>query len=106
MRNGFKPKRTFYIGFGHDEEALGVDGAQYLGKALTQKGVKQLEYLLDEGTIIMNQSIPGVNKLLAIVGVTEKGYLTVKLEAKGEVGHSSMAPKETAITTLAKAVGK
>ena len=83
-----------------------MDGAQQMGKELTKKGVKNLEYLLDEGTIILNQSMPGVDKLTAVVGVTEKGYLTVKLTAKGEVGHSSMAPPETAITTLAKAVGK
>ena len=106
FKNGFKPKRTFYIGFGHDEEGLGVDGAQHLAKELHAKGVKNLEYLLDEGTIIINQSMPGVDKLMAMVGVTEKGYLTVKLTAKGEVGHSSMAPTETAITTLAKAIGK
>ncbi|XP_054168834.1 N-fatty-acyl-amino acid synthase/hydrolase PM20D1-like [Oppia nitens] len=106
LKNGFKPKRSFFIAFGHDEEALGLDGAQYLAKAIQAKGVDKLEYLLDEGTIIMNQTFPGVQALVAMVGVTEKGYLTVRLDAKGQVGHSSMAPKETAITTLAKAVSK
>lgn len=106
LKNGFKPKRTFYVAFGHDEEALGIDGAQALAKELDNRGVKDLEYLLDEGSIIMNQTFPGVDRLVAMVGVTEKGYLTVKVTAKGSVGHSSMAPKETAITTLAKAIGK
>jgi acetylornithine deacetylase/succinyl-diaminopimelate desuccinylase-like protein len=106
LKNGFKPKRSFYVAFGHDEEGLGVDGAQYLAKALAAKGVKRLEYLLDEGTIILNKAFVGVDALVALVGVTEKGYLTVRMTAKGEVGHSSMAPVDTAITTLAKAVSK
>lgn len=73
---------------------------------LQSRGVNDLEYLLDEGMVIFNQSFPGVDSLIAVVGVTEKGYLTLKLTAKGPVGHSSMAPEETSITTLAKAVSK
>ncbi|CAG2113105.1 unnamed protein product [Medioppia subpectinata] len=106
LKNGFKPKRGFYMAFGHDEEALGLDGAQHLAKALESKGVSTLEYLLDEGTIILNKTFVGVDPIVALIGVTEKGYLTVRLTAKGAVGHSSMAPVDTAITTLAKAVSK
>jgi carboxypeptidase PM20D1 len=56
--------------------------------------------------VIFNQIIPGVDNLIAVVGVIEKGYLTSKLTSKGLVGHSSMAPLETSIITLAKAVSK
>ena len=106
MKKGFKPKRSFYIAFGHDEEGQGIDGASQIAQALRSKGVKEIEYLLDEGTVIFNQSFPGVNNLVAVVGVTEKGYLTLKLTAQGSVGHSSMAPSETSIVTLARAVSK
>lgn len=40
------------------------------------------------------------------IGVTEKGYMTVKLTAHGAAGHSSMPPAESAIVTLAKAISK
>jgi carboxypeptidase PM20D1 len=106
LKNGFKPKRTFYVAIGHDEEGQGVDGAQQMANLLQSRGVNNLEYLLDEGMVIFNQSFPGIDNLIAVVGVTEKGFLTVKLTSKGPVGHSSMAPLETSITTLAKAVSK
>jgi carboxypeptidase PM20D1 len=77
-----------------------------MANLLQSRGVNDLEYLLDEGMVIFNQIIPGVDNLIAVVGVTEKGYLTLKLTSKGPVGHSSMAPLETSITTLAKAVSK
>jgi carboxypeptidase PM20D1 len=106
LKNGFKPKRTFYLALGHDEEDLGFNGAQQMANLLQSRGVNDLEYLLDEGMVIFNQIIPGVDNLIAVVGVTEKGYLTLKLTSKGPVGHSSMAPLKTSIITLAKAVSK
>lgn len=54
----------------------------------------------------MNQSFPGVKDLVAMVGVTEKGFATFTMTAEGAVGHSSMATEETAIVTLAKGISK
>lgn len=106
LKNGFKPRRSFYIALGHDEEGLGVDGAQEIAKTLVKKGIKEFEFLLDEGMVIMQKVFPGVTDDVAVVAVAEKGFLTVNLKAKGQVGHSSMAPYETAITILAKAASK
>ena len=41
-----------------------------------------------------------------MIGVAEKGFLNVRLSAKGQVGHSSVPPPETPIVTLSKAVSK
>ena len=106
LKEGFTPQRPFYIAFGHDEEGLGVDGAQEIAKMFASKGIKEFEYLLDEGMVIFNNSFPGIDKSVAIVAVAEKGFLTLKLKTKGSVGHSSMAPVDTAITTLGRAVSK
>lgn len=106
LKDGFKPRRSFYIAFGHDEEGQGLDGAQEIAKVFTSKGIKEFEYLLDEGMVIFKNSFPGVDHLVAIVGVAEKGFLTLNVRARGVVGHSSMAPIETSITTLARAVSK
>lgn len=106
LKGGFRPKRSFYIALGHDEEGQGIDGAQEISKVFVRRGITQFEYLLDEGMMIFKEQFPGVKDNVAIVGVAEKGFLTVKVKATGSVGHSSMAPKETAITILARAVSK
>ncbi|CAG2208599.1 PM20D1 [Mytilus edulis] len=106
LSKGFKPNRSFYIAFGHDEEVTGVDGARAVGQELQARGLKKLEFLLDEGLAVLNGFIPGIQKTVALIGIGEKGFLTLKLHVKGEAGHSSMPLKETAIGILAKAVVK
>lgn len=59
LRRGFKPKRTIYLAFGHDEEVMGKDGAVAIRDYLMAKGV-QLEFILDEGTVILKEAIIGV----------------------------------------------
>ncbi|XP_076070913.1 N-fatty-acyl-amino acid synthase/hydrolase PM20D1.2-like isoform X1 [Mytilus galloprovincialis] len=106
LSKGFKPNRSFYIAFGHDEEVTGVDGAKAVGQELQARGLKKLEFLLDEGLTVLNGFLPGIQKPVALIGIGEKGFLTLKLHVKGEAGHSSMPLKETAIGILAKAVVK
>src|SRR5690606_29719373 len=93
---------------GHDEEGLGLDGAAEIVKHLAGSGLKKLEYVLDEGMMMFHEMIPGIRReqLVAMVGVTEKGYVSVKVKASGPVGHSSMAPEDTAISILGRAVGR
>lgn len=54
-------------------------------------------------------SFPGITRShTAFISVAEKGYLTVELSVKDDSlsGHSSMPPKESTITKLARAVSK
>ena len=48
--------------------------------------------------------MPGVKAPLAVVGVAEKGYASLRLEARGQGGHSSMPPRRTAVGRLARAI--
>src|SRR4029450_5611781 len=48
---GFKPQRTVYLAFGHDEEIAGDQGAVKVAALLKTQGV-QLEFVLDEGLAI------------------------------------------------------
>ena len=41
---------------------------------------------------------------MAVIGIAEKGYATLRVTAHSEGGHSSAPPKETAAVTLARAV--
>ncbi|XP_064487167.1 N-fatty-acyl-amino acid synthase/hydrolase PM20D1-like [Ornithodoros turicata] len=105
LERGHQPKRTFYLAFGHDEEGSGVDGAYHIGKLLQARGLR-FEYILDEGVMILNDTFPGVAAPVAMVGVTEKGYLTFKITAYGTSIHTSVPPRETTIITLSKAVAR
>nr|XP_022296834.1 N-fatty-acyl-amino acid synthase/hydrolase PM20D1-like [Crassostrea virginica] len=104
LKSGHRPRRTFYIAFGHDEEVLGFDGAAKISELLFSRGVRDLEFLIDEGTTIVNKLFPGVNIPIAVVGTSEKGSLSLELSVSGVPGHSSMPEGETTIATLARAI--
>lgn len=104
---GFKPKRTVYLIFGADEEVGGERGALQIAKLLQQRGVK-LEFVVDEGLLVTEGVMPGLSAPAALVGVAEKGYLSLKLEVKATPGHSSMppAPGRAAIAQLSHALAR
>ena len=99
---GFTPRRTIYLAFGHDEET-GGSGAMAVAALLASRAIR-LESTLDEGQVVARGIVPGVAAPVALVGVAEKGYLNVELEVTGEGGHSSMPPAETVIGILSGAV--
>jgi carboxypeptidase PM20D1 len=81
LAEGFQPRRTVYLAFGHDEE-IG-------GKAGIADGV-----------------VPGVSSPVALVGIAEKGFLSLSLTVEAGTGHSSTPPPHTAIGILSMAVNK
>ncbi len=103
VARGFQPDRTVYLAFGHDEEVGGRNGAAALAALLQQRGVRPA-FILDEGGLIAEGSIPGVAKPAALVGTAEKGVLSVELVARSEGGHSSMPARHGAIGNLAAAI--
>ena len=99
---GFKPKRTILIVSGHDEEVRGSGAHGGGGRRLKARGVHAL-YALDEGSAIV-ADFPLTHGPAALIGISEKGYATLRVTAHGQGGHSSAPPKDTAVTTLSKAV--
>ena len=91
--SGFKPRQTIYLMFGHDEEVGGHRGAVQIAKLLQARGVR-LQFVVDEGLLITEGLMPGLAKPAALVGVAEKGYLTLQLAATAAPGHSSMPPPQ------------
>ncbi len=100
---GAKPRRTVYLAFGYDEEVGGRRGAARIAELLASRNVHP-ELVLDEGGALATGLIPGVSAPVALVGIAEKGYVTVALTAQAEGGHSSMPPDETAVGMLAAAI--
>jgi carboxypeptidase PM20D1 len=104
---GVRPKRTVYFIYGHDEEVGGRDGAVRVIALLEQRGIK-LEMVLDEGLVVTEGILPGIAAPAALVGVAEKGSVSLKLVAEAPPGHSSMppGPGQSAIGRLAQALAK
>jgi carboxypeptidase PM20D1 len=103
LSEGYQPERTVYLAFGHDEELLGQRGAVVIAEALEKRGVNA-EYVLDEGYAVTKGMVPMISRPVALIGTSEKGYLSVNMTVEMEGGHSAYPAKESAITVLAKAV--
>ena len=104
LTENYQPERTVYLVFGHDEE-LGGSGAQAIVALMKSRNIAP-EMVLDEGGIITKEKVPGMAKPVALIGTSEKGYLSLQLTAEKNGGHSSMPESETAIDILAKALIK
>ncbi len=104
LDEGYTPERTFYLAFGHDEELGGAQGAAAIADLLQSRGVGDYALVLDEGGAITEGMVPGVDGATAIIGIGEKGYLSLDLTARASGGHSSTPPSTTAIGILARAI--
>ncbi len=100
---GFQPRRTVFLAFGHDEEIGGDAGAGATADWLRERDV-QLLFSLDEGMAITEGGVAGIPVPVALIGIAEKGYMTVRLVAHADGGHSSTPPPNTAIGVLAQAI--
>ena len=100
--SGFKPTRTIMFAFGHDEEVSGPQGAVSIAKALKDRGVKAW-FAIDEGMAIVAK-YPMTGTPVALIGIAEKGYATMRVTATATAGHSSTPPPDTAVTLLAEAI--
>lgn len=100
-KDGFTPQRTIHFMFGHDEEVSG-SGAE-AGVAYLKSLSIRPELVLDEGFMIIDPS-PLTGKRMGFIGISEKGYTTVRLTVTGEGGHSSMPPRESAGVRLSRAI--
>lgn len=100
-KTGFTPKRTILLAFGADEEVTGR-GAQTMAALLAQRGEKPW-FALDEGMVIV-QRHPVTSGPVALIGIAEKGYGTLVITARAHAGHSSIPPKDLAVSRLADAL--
>lgn len=105
LRAGYQPRRTVLLAYGHDEETLGLRGAAALAALLKTQHPK-LAMVLDEGGLVKADGVAGLAQPVALVGISEKGYLTLELSARGPGGHSSMPPALTSVGRVAAAVAK
>jgi carboxypeptidase PM20D1 len=100
-RTGWQPARTVILLSGHDEEVSGT-GARKAFELLESRGVAPA-MVLDEGMVVLTR-LPITGKPAALIGVAEKGYLSLELTAETTGGHSSRPPRDSGAVRISRAV--
>ncbi|WP_080146004.1 M20 family peptidase [Marinilactibacillus piezotolerans] len=103
LKKGFQPTRDLYLMFGFDEEIGGELGAKSIVEILKKRNI-QFDFVLDEGGAIIDGMLPGVDKPVGVIGVSEKGIATVELSLEGSGGHASQPKNQTNIGRISKAI--
>ncbi len=99
---GFTPAHDIFLSFGHNEETAG-SGAEVVVDMLEARGVRPA-LVLDEGGAVVEGIFPGVTSPIAVVGVSEKGILSLRLTVEQQGGHASTPPRLAATVRLAQAL--
>jgi carboxypeptidase PM20D1 len=99
---GHRPEHDLYLSFGHDEETTG-SGARAIVDLLESRGIRP-GLVLDEGGAVVEDIFPGVSGPIAVIGVSEKGIMSLALTVVQGGGHASTPPRMTATVRLARAV--
>ena len=105
LNRGFEPHRTIILAFGHDEEIGGDEGAKKMADVLKRQGVEAW-MVIDEGGTLATGIVPGIEQTVALIGTSEKGYVSLDIIADMPGGHSSMPEPENALETVIGAVNK
>ena len=98
LAEGFVPPCDIYLAYSINEET-GGDGAAAVVRHLKAKGIT-FAIVLDEGGAVIEQPVAGMDRPYAVLGITEKGYMDVKITARGKGGHSSTPPRNTPAARL------
>lgn len=104
LAQDWAPPVRVLLCLGGDEEDHG-HAARLIAETLRDRGVRPA-FVLDEGGAITEIPFPGVPGWFAMVGLAEKGVMTVELSAAGTGGHASAPSGLTAVGRIAKAVAK
>nr|WP_274638151.1 M20/M25/M40 family metallo-hydrolase [Microbacterium bovistercoris] len=99
---GFRPARDVCLSFGGNEETFGAAAREIAASFHTAGELPWL--VLDEGGAVVDAPLPFVTGDAAMIGVAEKGVLTLRLSARGEGGHASAPPPMTAVRRIGRAV--
>lgn len=102
-RDGITPKRDIVFAFLADEEAGGLQGAQWLADHRPELFEGCTEAISEVGGYSVTFQ-DGVRAYL--VQTAEKGIRWLKLRTRARAGHGSMVHDDNAVTQLAEAVAK
>ncbi len=102
LEQGFSPSEDIYLSLGGDEEVGGRDAASVVSR-LAERGVRPW-LVLDEGGAVASEAFPRMGRGAAMIGLAEKGSMTVALKTRDAGGHSSTPTSGGATARLAAAI--
>src|SRR3954453_2640431 len=102
LERGFTPAQDVWLSFGCDEEVFGSAATQAVAELRT-RGVRPW-FVVDVGGAIAHDAFAGVEKPVGVVGVTEKGIMSVLLRVEGRGGHASTPARMGPTARLARAI--
>ncbi len=105
LKEGFQPERTILFVFGHDEEVGGPEGAKHAADIIEQR-YEKIAFVMDESAPLVPGIFPGIRENTALIGIAQKGFVSLEIAINGVGGHSSQPGEESNIVALAKAVEK
>ncbi|SHF78283.1 carboxypeptidase PM20D1 [Dysgonomonas macrotermitis] len=107
IAQGFQPERDIWFAFGHDEEVGGRQGAIQIAEYFKQQDLT-FDAVYDEGGIIAapGSALESIQKPLGLVGIGEKGFLTLRIKVHGIGGHASMPPAKSSLVYAAEIIEK
>src|SRR4051794_38149760 len=102
LERDLTPTQDVWLSFGSDEEVSGT-AAKAAVAELERRGVAPW-LVVDEGGAITHDAFPGVTVPVGLIGVTEKGVLSLRLRVEGRGGHASTPEKFGPTARLARAI--
>ena len=98
----WKPEHDLYLAFSGEEEIDG-ESCPSVVQWLKENEVK-VSFVLDEGGAIVDKVLPGQRKSCAMIGIAEKGSISVSCSISLAGGHASAPPEHTTAGLISQAV--
>lgn len=102
LAEGFRPTAPLLLSVGGDEETAGT-GAEAIAAEIAARG-QEPWLILDEGGAVVEAPLPFVAGQAAMIGLGEKGHLTVRLHSRSDAGHASTPAARSAAWRIARAI--
>ena len=101
LEGGYVPENDLYLSFSGGEEVSGK-GAPNIVDWFEKEGIVPA-MVVDEGGAVVDNVFPGVSSQCALIGIAEKGNVSMDLSLESQGGHASTPPPHTILGQLSQA---
>ena len=101
---GFQPEHDIYFAFSGNEEIAG-EGAPNIVKYFSEHNINPA-MVVDEGGAVVENVFPGVKEPCGLIGIAEKGMMSVQFRTQSAGGHASAPKPHTPVGVLSAACAK